>query len=325
MDTIKVLYVDDNVHDRELVRDALEQDGSRFTLTEAGSRADFEAALARGGFDLVLSDFNILGYTGLQVIEAVRAADPNALVVIVTGTGSEETGVEAMKAGSADYVIKTPRHIQRLPQTILTVLEKRRLQQEREKVYAQLQESEALFHTLAQASPVGIFRTDAAGELSYLNQRCAEIAGYPAVKGIGPRLDQGAAPGRPRAREREWFAAVAAGGDFQSEFRYQHPDGAVRTCWAGTAGLQRGGEVRGFVGTITDLTERERDRRDLERQARIIDQIHDAVAGSRHGRHRAQLEQGLRAHARLHQGRRWSASRSSASTRGHVGVAACST
>src|SRR6476659_1833854 len=124
---IHVLYVDDNAHDRDLVRDALVHESEGFLLTEAASRAEFEAALARGGYDLVLSDFNILGFTGLQVIEAVRARDPQAAVVIVTGTGSGETGVEAMKLGAADYVIKTPRHIQRLPQTLNAVLERTRM------------------------------------------------------------------------------------------------------------------------------------------------------------------------------------------------------
>jgi diguanylate cyclase (GGDEF)-like protein/PAS domain S-box-containing protein len=276
---VRVLYVDDNPLDRALVRDALEQEHNGFQLSEASSRAEFEAAMLRGDFDLVLSDFNILGFTGLQVIEAVRASDPRLPVVIVTGTGSEETGVEAMKLGSADYVIKSPRHIQRLPQTILTVLEKRRLQEEHEKVDAQLKESEALFHTLAKASPVGIFRADAAGDLTYMNQRCAEIAGYPAIKGLGRGWLKAL---HPEDRERvaaQWFATVAAGGEFQAEFRYQHPDGQVRhVLGQALPDIGERSEVRGFVGTITDLTDRERDRRDLERQSRIIDQIHDAVA-----------------------------------------------
>jgi len=276
---IHVLYVDDNAHDRELVRDALVLENQGFVLTEAASRAEFEKALRRGGYDLVLSDFNILGYTGLQVIEAVRAADPHAPVVIVTGTGSEETGVEAMKLGAADYVIKTPRHIQRLPQTIAAVLDRRRMQAERERVDAQLKESEALFHTLAQASPVGIFRTDASGDLTYLNQRCAEIAGYPAVKGLGRGwLKAVHADDRERVQG-EWYGAVSNGTGFQSEFRYQHPNGEVRyVLGQGLPDVADSGDLRGYVGTITDLTERERDRRDLERQSRIIDQIHDAVA-----------------------------------------------
>ena len=154
---IRILYIDDNVHDRELVRDALEREHDRFQVTAVRSRAEFEVQLTAGNFDLVLSDFNILGFTGLQVLDAVRARHARLPVVIVTGTGSEEIGVEAMKRGAADYVIKTPRHIQRLPQSILTVLEKLQLQEERERIDVQLRESEALFHTLARGSPVGIF------------------------------------------------------------------------------------------------------------------------------------------------------------------------
>lgn len=58
----------------------------------------------------MLSDFNILGYEGLQVLETVHAKDPMLPVIIVTGTGSEEIAVEAMK------------RIQHLPLTILADL-----------------------------------------------------------------------------------------------------------------------------------------------------------------------------------------------------------
>src|SRR5262249_766104 len=111
---IRILYVDDYPLDRELVRHALEIEHEGFQLIEASSRADFEARLAEGHYDLVLSDFNILGFEGLQVLAAVHAQAPRTPVVIVTGTGSEEIAVEAMKRGATDYVIKTPHHIQRL-------------------------------------------------------------------------------------------------------------------------------------------------------------------------------------------------------------------
>jgi PAS domain S-box-containing protein len=119
---VRILYVDDSAHDRALVRHALEIEPGPFRVTEAATRAEFEAQLAHGDFDLVLSDFNILGYDGLQVLDAVKAKNPRLPVLIVTGTGSEEIAVEAMKRGAADYVIKTPQHIQRLPLTIQSVI-----------------------------------------------------------------------------------------------------------------------------------------------------------------------------------------------------------
>ena len=125
---INILYVDDYSFDRELVKDVLERDSGRFRVAEAASREEFEKLLKEKKFDLVLSDFNILGFEGLQVIEAVKQKDPFMPVVIVTGTGSEDIAVKAMKLGAADYVIKSPEHILQLPKTIMSAIEKQRLE-----------------------------------------------------------------------------------------------------------------------------------------------------------------------------------------------------
>jgi PAS domain S-box-containing protein len=167
---IRILYVDDNPLDRELVRDALEQDHGDFRVTEASSRREFEARLAEGGFDLVLSDFNILGFEGLQVIKAVKASNPNLPVVIVTGTGSEEIAVEAMRSGAADYVIKSPSHIQRLPITIRAVLEKLHLQAEKAR-------DEEAFKNLISSAPIGIFIVQD-GKFKLTNPGFQKITGY---------------------------------------------------------------------------------------------------------------------------------------------------
>ncbi len=137
---IRVLYVDDNPHDRELVRDALEKESGNFKVVGASTEKEFKALLEKGGYDLVLSDFHIAGFKGLEAFQAVRAKAPDIPVVIVTGTGSEEIAVSAMKLGVADYVIKTPSHIRRLPQTILAVLEKERLKKEHKRAEAALQQ-----------------------------------------------------------------------------------------------------------------------------------------------------------------------------------------
>jgi len=135
--TERILYIDDSHFDRDLVRDAVSADPG-LVLTETSNRQEFEGKLAAEPFDLVLSDFNILGFDGLMVIAAVEESQPHVPVVIVTGTGSEEIAVDAMKRGAADYVIKSPRHIVRLPLTIRTVLEKTRLQRDQERLRAEL-------------------------------------------------------------------------------------------------------------------------------------------------------------------------------------------
>jgi PAS domain S-box-containing protein len=166
---IRILYVDDYPLDRELVRDVLEKEHGGFVLVEAASRSEFEKALAQGSFDLVLSDFNILGFEGLQVLEIVHSKNPNLPVIIVTGTGSEEVAAESIKRGAADYVLKTPRHIQRLPHTIHTVLEQKQLENERRKIEEALRKSESKWRSLVMTIPDYIALHDVRGNYLFLN------------------------------------------------------------------------------------------------------------------------------------------------------------
>lgn len=150
---LRILHVDDNVLDRELVRDALEREDGEFEVIPAVSRGEFEAHLAIGAFDLVLTDFNILGFEGLQIVAAVHQKYPMLPVIVVTGTGSEEVAVEALKLGAADYVIKSSKHIRRLPVAIRAALDRKRLLQEQLRAEQALRTSEERLRGFVRALP----------------------------------------------------------------------------------------------------------------------------------------------------------------------------
>jgi PAS domain S-box-containing protein/putative nucleotidyltransferase with HDIG domain len=165
---VRILYVDDCPLDRDLVRDALAQEQSVFELHEASSRSEFESALKEGEFDLILSDFNILGFQGLQVLDAVHKKDSTIPVIIVTGTGSEEIAVEAMKRGAADYVIKKVHHILRLPYTIKAVLDNKKLQMEK-------RDSEMRYRLIFENSGEAILLTQPDGPILSANPEACRI------------------------------------------------------------------------------------------------------------------------------------------------------
>jgi len=167
---IKVLHIDDNLLDIELVRDALEREKSDFIVKSVRSWAEFERHIGENTYDVILSDFNILGFDGLQVLDAVLAKHPDIPVIIVTGTGSEEIAVEAMKRGAADYIIKHPSHIQRLPQTIYRALEKRETQEKQ-------REDEERYRTAIEHSNDG-FALVKGDRHIYFNKKFLEIFGY---------------------------------------------------------------------------------------------------------------------------------------------------
>jgi PAS domain S-box-containing protein len=254
---ITILYVDDNRLDRELVRDALTYDARKYKVVEAASRTQFDKYFAKGSYDLVLSDFNILGFEGLQVLEAIHAKSPGIPVIIVTGTGSEEVAVEAMKRGAADYIIKTPSHLRHLPHTIQTVLGKVRLEVDRKRVKEQLNESEEKFRTLFEDSRDAIFLTTVDGRVLEFNRAAEEMSGYKRkelltlpVTGIYAHMDD-------RLKFMQAMESQGFVRDFELQLRKK--DGTVIDCLT-TASVRRdpAGKIIGYQGIIRDVTAHKR-------------------------------------------------------------------
>jgi PAS domain S-box-containing protein len=175
---IRILHVDDNVHDRKLVRDVLEKENRGFEIIEADRRDKFIKCLKEDKFDLVLSDFNILGFDGLQVIQVVKETDPNLPVIIITGTGSEEIAIQAMKSGAADYVIKSVKHIQGLAPTIKTVLELKRNKEEQRKTEEALRQVENKYQKLLESMMDGFAFVNMSGFITNCNMAFQEMLGY---------------------------------------------------------------------------------------------------------------------------------------------------
>src|SRR3954464_1700478 len=99
-DGLRVLVLEDEPTDAELTLVALAEGGFRCAPTIAGGRAAFETAFAPGRFDLVLADYSLPGYTGLEAMAFVRARDPLVPFVLVSGAMGEERAIEALRAGA---------------------------------------------------------------------------------------------------------------------------------------------------------------------------------------------------------------------------------
>jgi PAS domain S-box-containing protein len=123
----------------------------------------------------------------------------------------------------------------------------------------ELKRSEKLFHTLAQVSPVGIFRTDAQGDFIYVNDRWCEIAGLPMEMALGKNWAEAISFGERESVRRNWYRSFQENRPFNLEYQFHRPDGS--STWVlgqATAEFNDAGEISGYVGTITDITERKR-------------------------------------------------------------------
>lgn len=175
---IRILHVDDSILDRLLIRDTLMHENDEFEIIEADNREKFEALISNDNFDIILSDFNILGFDGLQVLQVVKEKNADLPVIIVTGTGSEEIAIKAMKTGAADYVIKSVNHIKGLPATIKSVLNHKKTENDLKFAQAALKESEALFRTAFENASIGVCLVSPDYKFISVNNTLCNIVGY---------------------------------------------------------------------------------------------------------------------------------------------------
>ena len=106
MEALRVLVLEDEPTDAELALMALAEGGFRCMPTLAAGRAAFEAAFAPGHFDLVLADYSLPDYTGLEAVAYVRRSDALVPFVLVSGALGEERAVEALRSGATVYILK---------------------------------------------------------------------------------------------------------------------------------------------------------------------------------------------------------------------------
>lgn len=257
MDTpIRVLYVDDHAHDRALVEDALRAD-SGFDIIQAGTRTQFETILAANDFDIVLTDFDILGYTGLQVLEAVKAKDLAMPVILLTGTGSEEIVLSALRQGAADYIVKTPANILRLPHAIRAALARVRLEARHREDATRLK----LLERCTDAATSGIVVIDAqrpGRPVVFANPAFERITGYNSDEVLGHSINMMHAglPGNEKAIK-ALALAEAEGLDCCVVLKNRKKNGEIfwnELCVSPV--LDDTGRRSHFVGVINDVTER---------------------------------------------------------------------
>jgi len=126
---------------------------------------------------------------------------------------------------------------------------------------------ETRYQTLAEVSPVGIFRTDAHGTMVYANGRALRMIGQPLAEVLQPTWDPPLYPEDRQRHQSAWRAAIATGVPLYCEHRFLRPDDTIVwvVCQA-VAERQPDGKVAGFVGTLTDITQLKR-AEDLLRQS----------------------------------------------------------
>ncbi len=184
---IKILFVEDNEFDLHLAERELHTAGLIYTSIWVDKKADFEREVLAYAPDIIISDYFLPDFNGLDVLEKVIENYPDVPVIITTGSINEETAVKCMKAGASDYVLKD--QLKRLPYSVMEVLNKSAIRKEKAEAENALKQSEARFSSLLNnISNIAVQGYTSDGKVKYWNKASELLYGYKTEEALGRTL-----------------------------------------------------------------------------------------------------------------------------------------
>jgi hypothetical protein len=171
---LKVLLVEDSEHDAELLLHELSRAGYKPSARRVDSAVEMAAALAQDDWDLIISDYVLPQFSGLEALKIVQRRNLDIPFIIVSGKIGEEVAVEALKAGAHDYLLKD--RLVRLPAAIDRELREATQRRKRREADQALRESEDRYRRLVESSPEATCIC-AHGLFVYVNAACVKLFG----------------------------------------------------------------------------------------------------------------------------------------------------
>lgn len=269
---VKVLLVDDDEDDFVVTRDLLmDSDRGAFNLTWKSNYEDALAAMQAQRFEVCLVDYRLGKQTGLELLSAARLQGVTAPIILLTGQGDREVDFKAMKAGAADYLVKSQLTSSLLERSIRYAIKDGQ-------TLAALRASEERYALAALGANDGLWDWDLRGDETYFSSRWKSMLGY-AEEEIGNSCEDWFSRVHPEDCEslkRELTAHLEGHTPhFQHEHRMLHQDGNYSWILSrGIAVRDLSGKASRMVGSQTDIT----DRRQAEEKL-VYDAFHDGLTG----------------------------------------------
>jgi CheY-like chemotaxis protein len=224
---LRILSVEDDPKDTELIQDLLETEGIVCEMKRVDTETALLASIEQGGIDLILADYSLPTFDGISALKFAMKSCPDVPFIFVSGTLGEEVAIEALKIGATDYVLKTG--LARLVPSVLRALREATQRAERKRAEESLRQSEAYLAEAQRLSHTGSFGwKPSTGEILWSEETLRifqyDRAAKPTVELVLQRVHPDDAALVKETVER----ASQDEKDFEHEYRLVMPDGAVK-------------------------------------------------------------------------------------------------
>ena len=181
--SLRALIIDDSADDAELLIRELRREGYDLSTERTATEVGLAAALDHQGWDIVVCDFNMPRFSGLDALKVVRDRDPDLPFIFVSGAIGEDVAVAAMKAGAQDCVMKG--NLKRLAPAIERALRDSAVRAERADADARRRMMEARYRQILSIAPDAIVAVDEQLYIATFNHAAERLFGYGADEAIG--------------------------------------------------------------------------------------------------------------------------------------------
>jgi hypothetical protein len=267
---LQILHLEDDPDFCTLVRSLVEKEGIAAELVVVSSRAQYEEALKQRKFDIILADYLLPGYTGIEALQFFRQKCRETPFLLISGTIGEEAAIESLRAGATDYVLKQwPDHlIPALRRAVQEATERRH----RREAETELHRREKYFRALTENTLDVLTILDREGVYLYNSPSLKRVLGYEPKELAGHNAFPLIHPDDQKKAHQALSEAIQnPDRTVRLEFRFRHQDGSWRHLEAMGQSHLGDAEIAGVVINSRDVSDRkvaEDGVRDLEDQLR---------------------------------------------------------
>lgn len=264
-DPTQILIVEDRPLDADLAMREIRKvlNDCEFQCVDNGPA--FLEALEKFQPDLVLSDYHLPHFTGMEALNLVKERYPLLPLIIYTGSLSEDTAVDCMKAGAANYIIKE--NIRRLGSAVVHALEEKQIRIERSQAEAALLISEARYRQLVEGAPDIVYTYSNKRGGIYYSSRVEQILGYSIdYLYANPFLWDESIHPDDKNRVYKSLLELEGGKPFINEYRIQDAKGNWHWLMDRSIGKTVGSDEFLIEGLATDITDRKKAEERIENQ-----------------------------------------------------------
>lgn len=255
---LRILSLEDDPNDTELVHATLETEGIACEVLRVDTEAEFRTSLERGVVDLILADYKVSSFDGISALKLATSICPEVPFLFVSGMLGEEVAIEALKIGATDYVVKS--RLSRLAMSVRRALREASALAERKRAEKALRQSEAFWAEAQRLSRTGSFEWSVQTREVVWSAETYRVFG--AAPDSTPTVESVIEKTHPEDRQRLQEVmehASSHGGEFDIEHRLVMDDGSIKYVRV-VARVVRGDDPKDLqiVGAVIDVTEAKR-------------------------------------------------------------------